>query len=149
MSHFKTASEVLDFAIREEEAAAGFYTEMASRAKSPRMRDVFESFAREELAHKGKLEKVRIEASGDFSSQDIANMQAEDYSVEEAADPDRSYAKALQLVMAKERAAFRLYTRLAEAAVKPEIRELLLALAQEEASHKLSFELEYDQIAEK
>ena len=46
--------------------------------------------------------------------------------------------------MKKEKAAFKLYTDLSEKAGDESLRSFFLALAQEEAKHKLSFELEYD-----
>jgi rubrerythrin len=46
--------------------------------------------------------------------------------------------------MKREKAAFKLYSDLAAACSDPQVRETLLRLAQEEAKHKLRFELEYD-----
>jgi rubrerythrin len=46
--------------------------------------------------------------------------------------------------MKEEKAAFRLYTDLAERTPDPAIRQTFLSLAQEEAKHKLRFEIEYD-----
>jgi rubrerythrin len=46
--------------------------------------------------------------------------------------------------MKKEKAAFRMYTKLAENAVDPSVKATLLNLAQEESKHKLRFEIEYD-----
>ena len=47
--------------------------------------------------------------------------------------------------MKKEKAAFRLYTDLSKATDNVELSKLFLALAKEEARHKLRFELEYDE----
>ena len=49
------------------------------------------------------------------------------------------------VAMSNEKAAFRLYTRLADEVASGEMRALFLSLAQEEARHKLRFELEYDE----
>ena len=46
--------------------------------------------------------------------------------------------------MKQEKAAFKLYTDLAVVAPDEDLRDLLLSLAQEEAKHKLRFEVEYD-----
>ena len=54
------------------------------------------------------------------------------------------YQKALIIAMKKEKAAFRLYSDLAGRVDDAGIRDLLLGLAQEEAKHKLRFEVEYD-----
>ena len=56
-----------------------------------------------------------------------------------------SYSDALVLAMNREKAAFKLYTRLAERAPGPELKNLFSHLAQEESKHKLRFEMEYDE----
>ncbi len=146
MSKFKDAAAVLEYAIREEQEAADFYQAMAATASDERMQEVFASFAQEELEHKRKLQNIELKKSADFYHERISDMDQDSYAVEQTAEPDMSYPQALKLVMAKEQAAFRLYAHLAEAAQDPEVRELLLALAEEEAKHKLSFELELDEI---
>jgi rubrerythrin len=142
MKTFGSAEEILVFAIQEEEAAAAFYEEMASTVEDPRMRGLLESFAEEERGHRHKLETVNLEKRDDFAPDRIAGMEPEDFVVAENPGIDMAYAQVLKLVMEKEVAAFRLYTRLSEATDDPELRDLLLALAQEEAKHKLSFEVE-------
>jgi len=47
--------------------------------------------------------------------------------------------------MKAEKAAFKLYTDLASATDDPTLKAMLLGLAQEEAKHKLQFEIEYDE----
>jgi rubrerythrin len=47
--------------------------------------------------------------------------------------------------MKKEKAAFRLYSDLAGLADDAQLRNTFLFLAQEEAKHKLRFEIEYDE----
>jgi rubrerythrin len=55
------------------------------------------------------------------------------------------YQSVLTIAMKKEKAAFKLYSQLAAQTVDQEIKEVFLSLAQEEAKHKLRFELEYDE----
>ncbi len=50
------------------------------------------------------------------------------------------------LAMKKEKAAFRLYLDLAAQVQSEDQKTLFLALAEEEARHKLRFELEYDKV---
>jgi rubrerythrin len=52
MTEFKSVNDILDFAIKEEEAAQKFYEDLARRSDNAAMRSVFESFAREEKGHK-------------------------------------------------------------------------------------------------
>jgi len=46
--------------------------------------------------------------------------------------------------MNKEKAAFKLYTRLAQRVNNPDLKIVFQSLAIEESKHKLRFELEYD-----
>ena len=55
------------------------------------------------------------------------------------------YQEALVLAMSQEKAAFKLYSKLAERSPNEQFKSLFLSLAQEEAKHKLRFELEYDE----
>ena len=48
------------------------------------------------------------------------------------------------MAMKAEKAAFKLYTDLAAATDDDGLKQIFLDLAQEEAKHKLRFELEYD-----
>ena len=52
--------------------------------------------------------------------------------------------EALILAMKKEKVAFKLYTDLAAAVSSADLKNTFLSLAQEEAKHKLRFEVEYD-----
>jgi rubrerythrin len=54
----------------------------------------------------------------------------------------------LDFAIGKELASAAFYTHLADRAADPALRQALLALAQEEARHKLRFELEYDQFVQ-
>ena len=56
------------------------------------------------------------------------------------------YQQALILAMKKEKAAFKLYHDLAAKVEDDSIKDLFLGLAQEEAKHKLRFEIEYDEV---
>jgi rubrerythrin len=55
-----------------------------------------------------------------------------------------TYQNALILAMKKEKAAFQLYTDLASQTDDAEVKQIFEGLAQEEAKHKLRFEVEYD-----
>ncbi|UCG48297.1 MAG: ferritin family protein [Phycisphaerales bacterium] len=142
---FSSVEDVLDFAIANEIEANEFYTELAGRMKNPAMAGVFEEFALEELGHKAKLEAVK---AGEFVIGEqlggVENLEIADYMVDVEPKPDMDYADALVLAMKKEKAAYRLYLDLATVAEAKELTDLFLMLAQEEARHKLRFEIEYD-----
>jgi rubrerythrin len=143
MQRFGSVGEVLNFAIARESEANRFYESLAEGMENPAMRKVFEDFGREELGHKAKLEAVK---AGEMVIKDeqVARLGIADYAVEGEASPDMSYADALVLAMKREKASYRLYIDLAAVAEAEELTDMFLALAQEEARHKLRFEIEYD-----
>jgi rubrerythrin len=137
--------EILKDAIEREQAAHDFYLDLARKTPRPGMREVFEQFAGEELAHKAKLLQVssgKVKLSPDARVEDlgIASHQAP-----VQAQEDLDYAQALTLAMQREKESFRLYNLLALKATDAAARELFAGLAQEEAKHKLRFEIEYDE----
>jgi rubrerythrin len=145
MRDFGSADEILDFAIQNEMEANRFYSDLAQQMKNPAMQKVFEEFAIEEMGHKRKLEAVK---AGEFEIRDdqVLSLGIADYVVTGEPEPDMNYADALVLAMKKEKAAYRLYLDLAAIAEAEELTDLFLALAQEEAKHKLRFEIEYDDV---
>ncbi len=144
MSGVARADEILDFAIAREQEAVEFYTRLAAQAKNAAIREMFTQFAGEERGHKAKLAQVKQGKQLLSAKGEVMDLKIGDYLVSEEPDADLDYAGALILAMKKEKAAFRLYTTLAGQVQDPAIKALLLGLAQEEAKHKLRFEVEYD-----
>jgi rubrerythrin len=144
MKQFKSVNEILDFAIREEQAASTFYAELAGQLDRPWMKKIFEDFSREELGHKAKLEGVKKGGGAGLPAGKVLDLKIGDYLVEAEPSPGMDYQDALILAMKKEKAAFRMYTDLASVADDAALKGLLQGLAQEEAKHKLRFEMEYD-----
>jgi rubrerythrin len=145
MNNFKNTDEILDFAIKAEQAAVDFYTELSQRMANEEMRDVFQEFAMEEVKHKARLTKIQQEQIFNMSVENIADLKISDYTVSAQPHPDMSYQDALILAMNREKAAFKLYTKLASKVESNDLKNLFLSLAQEESKHKLRFELEYDE----
>jgi len=145
MVKFNSVDEILVFAIREEEKAAAFYQALAGRVKRPGLRRGLEEFAEEELGHKAKLEKVRREGTLAMSGKAVLDLKIGEYLVAPDPSPDMDYQEVLIVAMKKEKEAFRMYTDLAGVTEDAGIRAVFLSLAQEEARHKLRFEVEYDE----
>lgn len=144
MKTWLVSDEVLDFAINEEELAIQFYTELAEKTGTRHMRSVFLEFADEERAHKGKLLSVQKGKKFWLSEELVPDLKIADYVVDMSTENIENYEDALVVAMKKEKAAFKLYTRLSEMVDSPQTAQLLKGLAQEEAKHKLRFEIEYD-----
>ena len=144
MQEFKSVADVLDFAIAEEAGAVAFYRELAAKVERPWMKDVLEGFAAEEQAHHDRLKAIKANGERLQPRGEVTDLKIADYLVDVDPDTELDYQQALVLAMKKEKSAFRLYSDLAEQTQAAEVKQALLALAQEEAKHKLRFEVEYD-----
>jgi rubrerythrin len=145
MKEFKSIDDIIDFAIKDEIRASNLYADLAKRSRSKEMQKVFEQFSKEELGHKKKLELIKKGKKMAPSNTKIQDLKIGDYLVEvNTSREDLSYQEALIIAMKEEKAAFRLYSDLAARTSDPTAKETFLMLAQEEARHKLRFEIEYD-----
>jgi len=145
MKEFKNVDAILIFAIEQEQKAVDFYTALAKEAQSEEMKKVFIEFAGEEIKHKQRLTRIREEGVFTMPKQQVADLKISDYVVEVKASGKLSYEEALVLAMKREKAAFKLYSNLAERAPNDQLKDIFEALAMEESRHKLRFELEYDE----
>jgi rubrerythrin len=139
-----TVNEILDFAIEREQQAADFYSSLAERASSAWMQEMLLGFSEEEMRHKGKLKSVKVGDKLLNADQHVQDLKISDYLVEVEPTPDISLQDALIVAMKREKAAYRLYSDMAKNIDDPELKMMFLGLAQEEATHKLYFEVQYD-----
>ncbi len=146
MKEFKNITEILDFAIGEEQSAVDFYLQLAAQSKSQETKKIFHEFAEEEMRHKANLMKIKENGTLRMSDEKVRDLKITEYLVDVKPSPKMDYQEALILAMKKEKAAFRMYTVLAGQADDPEVKQLLLSLALEESRHKLRFEIEYDDV---
>ena len=137
--------KVLDFAIEKEQDAADFYTDLAGRMEKENMKAIFEQFALEEKSHKAKLEQVK-NGNLDLSpvNQKIADLKIAEMVADVDLDDKFDYQQALIVAMKNEKASFKLYSDLAGMVEDEKLKQFFLGLAQEEAKHKLRFEVAYD-----
>jgi rubrerythrin len=144
MQQWKSVDEVLDFAIGQEEQAAQFYRDLAGRMDRPWMSKIFTDFSQEEEGHKRKLLDVKAGKKLLSSAQKVMDLKIGDYLTDVEPGPDLDYQQALVVAMKKEKKAFKMYTDLAATTEDAGLQSVFLGLAQEEAKHKLRFEIEYD-----
>jgi rubrerythrin len=130
--------------MEKEQEAHDLYAGLASQAKNPGMKAVFQEFAQEEAGHKKKLQAVKDGKKLVASEGKILDLKIGDFLVDVEVKPNLSYQEALILAMKAEKNAYKMYHSLAQAADDAGIKDLLLGLAAEEAKHKLRFEIEYD-----
>jgi rubrerythrin len=142
----KNVDEILDFAIGREQGAHDFYMDLAKKMERPGMKQIFTQFAGEELGHKAKLESIKAGKRLIPSQTKVMDLKIAEYTVDVDPNAELDYQKALILAMKREKSSFRLYNDLSAAVSEEELKKTFLALAQEEAKHKLRFEIEYDDV---
>ncbi len=145
MADFKNINDILDFAIKREQEAVDFYTNLSSKARNEEMKEVFKEFAMEEVKHKARLQKIKDEGIFEISEEKVLDLKISDYTDNVTPSPELSYEEALRLAMNKEKAAYKLYMKLSTKTDNQNLKEVFLSLAQEESKHKLRFEIEYDE----
>ena len=146
MKQFKISDDILDFAIEGEVEAYKFYTDLAAKMDNPEMKKVFLDFAAEEQGHKKLLEDVKKGKTFKVSDKKVADLKIAEFTVTVEPTANMDYQSALVLAMQKEKKAFQLYTTLADLIEDVTAKQLFQSLAQQEARHKLRFELEYDEV---
>lgn len=144
MQQWKSTDEILDFAIEQEQQAYEFYTSLSTRMDRPWMSDIFKGFAKEEMGHKKKLIDIKAGKRLLTAKDKVLDLKIGDYLVDVEPSSDMDYQQALVVAMKKEKKAFKMYTDLAAATDDENLKGIFLGLAQEEAKHKLRFEIEYD-----
>ncbi len=149
---FESFADVIDFAVSEEKAAVDFYTQLAAIVRDPAVKQLLESFAREESGHYRKLLKLKEQHPQSPDTVDLQELQAMVTADEETVPlvkigPEMSYQEALELAMFKEKSAFKLYLKMAEMVQDEKARAVLSSLAQDEARHRVHFELQHEKAA--
>jgi rubrerythrin len=143
--NFKSVNELLDFAMSKEDEAAKFYTDLAKKSSSGSMKNVFLEFAKEEQGHRAKLQAIKSGRLLVMSTGKVVDLKIADQVEDVKPGKELTYQEALILAMKREKGAFKLYSDLAKMTDDDGVRGTLLVLAQEEAKHKLRFEIEYDE----
>ncbi len=144
MSELSTVDEILDYAIRMEQAAVDLYTDLANKVTSEATRATFLEYANEERGHKAKLQRVKGGKKLIKADQKIQDLKISDYTNDVVLDDNPSYQDVLLFAIKQEKQAYRLYMDLAAVTDDAELKETMIGLANEEAKHKLRFEIEYD-----
>jgi len=143
MKTFRSFDEVMDFAIDAETEAVDFYRMLADFVEKPEMAEVLSDLASQESEHRAKLETMKAGRIV-IDEEEVGDLGITDHIEDVKPYAKMNYVDLLVVGMKKEEAARKLYTELAAIAQTQELRDIFVKLAQEEAEHKMRFELEYD-----
>lgn len=143
MEPFKSIQDILNYAIAREAEAHSFYRNLAYHVEKMDLQKTLRNFALDEFQHKIHLEAVR-DGEVMLHPDEVGSLDIADSLVDIHPHEDMDYAEILALAIRKENAAYKLYSKLAEAAKDPKTKTIFQLLAQEESKHKLALEIEYD-----
>jgi len=150
METFETYEAIVQFGILKERQANRFYLAVARRVADKGISRLFEELAAEELEHKARLELELMKVGKVVdTAPDTEEIDDSDYIISDSPQLDMDFRDVLELAVAKEDAAFRLYIDMAAKAKTEESREAILEMAQEEIRHKMRFETERDKLLDR
>lgn len=141
---FQSTQKMIEFAIEREEAAIKAYGEMHDKAKTPGIKTLLRELQSEEKNHKKILQAIDQKDIAGFKHEEVADLKISDYLVDEPLSDDLSFQDLLIFAAKKEQKAVELYSELAQKANNAELKNLFEFLIQQEKSHKLKLEKEYE-----
>jgi rubrerythrin len=118
----QTFEDFIEFAIKREEEAIKAYGDIAGIAKTPGLKKLLLDLQEEERNHKKLLQDITEEKIESLEIKEVADMKISDYLIEETPRADMNFQDILILAAKKE-------------------HEFLV---QQEKSHKLKLEEEYE-----
>lgn len=139
-----TLEEILDFAMDKEDASYRLYHEAAEKAGSISARKMFEEMAEEEAGHKRLVAKLDRKIVAQYAFPHVPDLKIGDYLHDVPYRPDMTFQEILIFAMKEEERAFQLYTKAEAMTGDPDLKQLLLMLANEEKRHKFKLEALYD-----
>jgi rubrerythrin len=137
--------EILNFAISKEEKAIDAYGTMSEKTKAPGLKELLIELQEEERNHKKLLEGISDQKIQSFEIKEVPDLKITDYLLEEAPTEDMNFQDLLIFAAKKEQEAVDLYTNLESNAKDEELKKLFQFLIQQEKTHKLKLEKEYDE----
>jgi rubrerythrin len=142
----QTVYDVLQFAIQREIEAAKGYGEMARKAKNPGLKTMLLELESEEQNHKKLLDDLAAGKIVPLPTGEVEDLRISDYLIEEPMEEGSSLQDLLIFAAKKEAKAVGLYTRLLGECPLPQQKRFFEFLIQQEKSHKLKLEKEYETI---
>lgn len=136
--------DILKFAISREEKAIESYEKLSDLTQSPGLKQLLFELQEEEKKHKSLLEGITDQKIDSFKIKEVPDLKISDYLTEETPSEDMNFQDLLIFAAKKEQEAVDLYSNLAKNAEDEELEKLFQFLIQQEKTHKLRLEKEYD-----
>lgn len=139
----ESLDEILRFAIRKEADGAASYR-MAADRSNPAVKKAFKELAKEEEGHRKKLEGFDLKKISQMKLKKTKGLGMSEVMEDVPYDSEMSYAELLRMAIKNEEKSERLYLSAEKMVTEPNMKKLLLILAQDESTHKERLERIYD-----
>jgi len=139
-----TFDEVINFAIKREEDAIQGYGSMIEVAKKPGIGKLLQELQDEERNHKKLLQELTEGKMESYKPTKVIDLKISDFLEEDTLDAEMDFQQLLIFAAKKEKTAVELYSKLVEEVESEELRKLFEFLVEQEKSHKLKLETEYE-----
>ncbi|MCK4264588.1 MAG: ferritin family protein [Candidatus Aminicenantes bacterium] len=139
-----TFKDAINFAIKREEESIQGYGSMIDLAKTPGIKNLLQELQEEKRNDKQLLQDLTEGKIKSYEPGEVVDLKISDYIEEEPLDADMDFQGLLIFAAKKEQKAVELYSDLAKKSKAEEPRKLFEFLAEQEKSHKLKLEIEYD-----
>jgi rubrerythrin len=139
-----TVQEALRFAVQREIEAAEGYGEMARKTKDPSLKTLLLELQSDEQNHRKLLEDLAAANIVPLMTGNVEDLRISDYLIEEPLGEGSGFQGLLIFAAKKEAKAVELYAKLRDECSRPEQKRLFEFLIQQEKSHKLKLEKEYE-----
>ncbi|MFO8084020.1 MAG: ferritin family protein [Desulfobacterales bacterium] len=141
----KQLMELIDTAIRREEQAFDFYTDILGKIDDDFARETIEEIAKEEKKHKAFLVKYRDEnwTPKDLKMSDVNFYKIAEYQEEPEISSNMKSEDVYLVASHRELRSYKFYTEIAGLHPDGEVKDLLLKMANEELKHKEKVEYLY------
>ncbi len=136
--------EIIEFAIRNEEKAIHSYGSLAEISRTPGLKKLLLELQEEEENHKKLLQEITEEKIESLEIEEVTDFKISDYLEEEPPGSDMNFQDLLILAAKKEQKAVELYSDMERKVENKELKKLFEFLIQQEKSHKLKLEEEYE-----
>lgn len=137
-------NQVIQFAIAREEDAIKGYGKMINVAKTPGLQKLLLELQEEEKNHKKLLQDITEEKIESLKIKEVTDLKISDYLIEEPVAAEMTFQDLLIFAAKKEQKAVDLYSAMKGKVETEELEKLFEFLIQQEKSHKLKLEEEYE-----
>jgi rubrerythrin len=137
--------DILEFALEREDAAYRLYCNAAKMSTNAAARKIFEELAEQEAGHKRIILSLDKEKIAKYRITAVPDLGISDYLVDVSYNDAMTYQEILVYAMKNEEKACRFYREAEQMTDDPELKQLLLMMANEEQKHKFRLESLYEE----